>query len=377
MKIGIDVRPLEDDNSTRGIGFYVKNLLPKIIEISNNDEITLFSINGDVGDLVKRDRVKIVKTPGRKSGRLNKALNNWAALNLDEYNLDVFLEPDFNYPIISKNTPLVIVAHDLIPLHFKREEFMSWRGGKQTGVNLLRYKKYVKSLKGYHRASRIIAISKFTADDFSKNLKVNIPIDVVYNGVNHTRVNNSSHQQFVLYVGGNEDRKNINFLIEAFGEISNKLPGLKLKLVGNNFNDNSNPHTKAQKELVNSLGLSKKVDFIGFVSDREKNELYCRAALFAFPSLYEGFGLPILEAMQAGCPVVAFKNSSLPEVAGDAAILVNSNQEFINGIERVLGDESIRKSMIRAGFEQAKKFSWEKTAQETLDVLKLASGERL
>jgi glycosyltransferase involved in cell wall biosynthesis len=373
VKIGIDIRPLEDGNSTRGIGSYVKNLLPELIKLTKNDEITLFSIGGNINDLVKMNNIKVVSASGKRYGKLNQALNNWDSLNIDEYGFDVFFEPDFNYPIYSEVTPLVIVAYDLIPLRFKKEEFMSWRGAKQTGINLLRYKKYLQSLKNYRKASRIIAISKFTAEDFKKNLKLNVPINVIYIGVNHISHQTLPAEKYVLYVGANEDRKNIQFLIKAFHVLESRHNGYRLKLVGYNFGDDQNPHTKAQKKLVDRLKLTKKVDFVGFVSDQERSKLYQRAMVFAFPSLFEGFGLPVLEAMQAGCPVVAFNNSSIPEVAGNAAILAKTEQEFIDGIERVISNKSERSKLIKAGFEQAKKFSWEKTAKETLKVLSLTA----
>ena len=122
-------------------------------------------------------------------------------------------------------------------------------------------------------------------------------------------------------------------------------------------------------DTLKDIKYKEDIIYAGYVDDSVLNALYKNAKVFAFPSLYEGFGLPVLEAMAAGTPVVAFNNSSIPEVAGDAAVLCKNHKEFVAGIEKIIDNEIFRKSLIQKGYKQAVKFSWEKTAKQTLKVL--------
>ena len=121
--------------------------------------------------------------------------------------------------------------------------------------------------------------------------------------------------------------------------------------------------------------LEKYVITPGYVSDGELSYLYENAEAFVFPSRYEGFGLPVLEAMQSGCPVVAYDNSSIPEVAGNAAILVKDGESMVPALEDLMQDKGKRKALIEKGYKQAEKFSWKRTAQETIKVLEGVGDE--
>lgn len=383
MRIGIDIRPLQDGNSTRGIGAYLSNLLPELINIGSDNQFIFIAYknkNLPVGLNSNNARIKEIEEP--KYSKLGRLIKSNQPLELDDYKLDVFLQTDFQNPVIKGHTPVVAVAYDLIPLHFKKQEFFGTPGGlkppqkaKTRLVNLARYRKYTADLKNYSKADRVIAISRATAEDFKHTINLSKPIDVVLlaPSVIAVKIDQKPPKNYLLYVGANEDRKNIKFLIRAFSELSRKNPQLKLKLAGHNFGDHNNPHTKEQEAFSKSLGVKDKVEFIGFVSESEKKRLFSYAAVFAFPSLYEGFGMPVLEAMSYGCPVVAFNNSSIPEVAGKAALLANGEKDFIEGVNRLLRDSKLRDKNIRAGLEHAKKFNWHKTAIETLKVLKVAT----
>lgn len=388
MRIGIDVRPLQDGNATRGIGAYLNSLLPELIKISADDVFVLIAYkNKKLTIDFDTSHVLIEKVLEPKLSKLEKLLKSDEPLNITKYKLDVFLQSDFQKPVIKGSTPVLIVAYDLIPLHFRKQEFFSTPKGlgikqqvKMRLYNLARYRKYKVDLKNYAKADRVIAISQATADDFNNSIKLAQPVIVTLlapSGVVSLKSELKEPSNYLLYIGANEERKNINFLIKAFKELAIIHPKIRLKLAGYNFGDRKNPYTKEQRELVRALNVAERVDFLGFVSNTEKTKLYRYANVFAFPSLFEGFGLPVLEAMQVGCPVVAFSNSSIPEVAGDAAILAKNNQEFINGIEKVISNKSERVRMVKAGFEQAKKFSWEKTAKETLKILRAVSKERV
>ncbi|MDP3998022.1 MAG: glycosyltransferase family 1 protein [bacterium] len=169
---------------------------------------------------------------------------------------------------------------------------------------------------------------------------------------------------YILFVGTLQPRKNIVRLIEAFSTLGPKL--YTLVVVGK-------PGWLYEEiyEAPKKFKVEDRVKFLDYVPDEDLPALYQNALCFVLPSLYEGFGLPVLEAMHYGCPVVTSNVSSLPEAAGDAAIMVDpeSTESIKEGIEKVLGDKSLREKLVKKGYEQVKKFSWEKCARETLKVL--------
>jgi len=168
---------------------------------------------------------------------------------------------------------------------------------------------------------------------------------------------------YILYLGTLEPRKNVERLIEAFIQLKKKQINEKLLISGIKGWDYQSIFDK-----VASLGVEKEIIFSGFIPNELIPFLYNGASAFVYPSLYEGFGLPVLEAMACGVPVVTSNVSSLPEVAGDAAILINpySVDELADGIWRILSDEELRNQCIEKGIERAKSFTWERCAMETM-----------
>ncbi len=169
-----------------------------------------------------------------------------------------------------------------------------------------------------------------------------------------------------MFVGTLQPRKNIERLIEAFAKLIIKHPNLSLLVVGK-----KGWLYEGILEAPKKFGIKESVRFIDFVQDQELPSLYKNAKCFVLPSLYEGFGLPVLEAMKYGCPVVTSNVSSLPEAGGDAALYVDPQNvnDIAEKIDKVLSDPKLREEMVKKGHEQVKKFSWEKTARETLRVL--------
>jgi glycosyltransferase involved in cell wall biosynthesis len=174
---------------------------------------------------------------------------------------------------------------------------------------------------------------------------------------------------YILFVGTLQPRKNLTRLIEAFSNIRYPISNIQLVIAGK-----KGWLYEQIFRQVKELGLEGEVVFTGYVPAGDLPALLSGARLFVFPSLYEGFGLPVLEAMSCGTPVVCSNASSLPEVAGDAAVLVDplDVEDLAMAMERVLSDEELRAELIERGFEQARKFSWERCARETLDVLESA-----
>ena len=139
--------------------------------------------------------------------------------------------------------------------------------------------------------------------------------------------------------------------------------------MGKEFKNERELYDLGWYRTVESSKFVKDIIITGYVEDEELVEYYKHAKAFVFSSMYEGFGLPVLEAMAMGAPVVVFNNSSIPEVAGDAAVLCNNDKEFVDGIAKIINDEKFRKLLVHKGYNQVKKFSWEKTAKETLKVI--------
>lgn len=230
--------------------------------------------------------------------------------------------------------------------------------------------------KNIRKADHIIADSNNTKKDLIKLF--NIPDDkvsVIYLGIDHARFYPRGERKFnfpyIVYVGTDEPRKNLRNTLTAFCLLKRKLKddkrysNLKFVKVGEDAR-----FMEATKKIVEELNLENDVVFTGFVSDDQLPYYYSSANLLVFCSLYEGFGLPPLEAMACGCPVIASNVASLPEVVGDAGILVDpyNVDEWVDTIHEVLTNQALRECLIKNGLERAKMFSWKKTAEETIKV---------
>jgi glycosyltransferase involved in cell wall biosynthesis len=177
---------------------------------------------------------------------------------------------------------------------------------------------------------------------------------------------------YLLFLSAIAKNKNLCRIVEAFESLAERFPNIKLVVAGGLA---FLPDSSAISKIENSPFASRIV-MTGYVSDEQKHTLYSNALAFLFPSLCEGFGLPILEAMSCGCPVITSNISSMPEVAGDAAILVDSynTEQLVHEIEQVISSESLRKELRLKGLERCKMFSWDKTAEMTENVYKIATN---
>jgi len=232
------------------------------------------------------------------------------------------------------------------------------------------------------RAARIIADSQATKRDLVERYRVDpAKIAVVYPGydeatfrpvgdretIEAVKVRYGVAGDYILFVGTIQPRKNLIRLIEAFANLRTcKLANLQLVIAGKR-----GWLYEAVFRRVEELGLEGQVIFTGYVAEEDLPALLSGARLFAFPSLYEGFGLPVLEAMACGTPVVCSKASSLPEVTGDAALLFDplDVEGLTAAMGRILGDEKLREELVERGLERARGFSWERCARQTLAVL--------
>lgn len=255
-----------------------------------------------------------------------------------------------------------------------------------TCHDLSRWVYYKKSLfwrfniRGLKKADRIITVSEFSKNEIAKHLGYpEDKISVINDAVDHNhyyqkrdkeilkKYNIPLNSEIILYVGSEQPRQNISFLIKGFAELKKILPGAKLLKIGNP----QWPKAREKlKKLIRELNLKEDVVFLGYVRQEELPKFYNAADLFVYPALYAGFGLPPLEAMACGTPVITSNISSFPEVVGDAGIMINpfNIPELTQAMLEILTEENLRENLIKKGLARAKMFSWEKAAKETLRV---------
>jgi glycosyltransferase involved in cell wall biosynthesis len=267
-----------------------------------------------------------------------------------------------------------VTVHDIIPFITRHDK----------EINLFnRFEKFLDylSMQGLKKAKRIITDSEYSKKTLIKYLDYpEERIDVIYLGIDHDKfkVIKNSRQKLekygienecinVLYVGSEMPRKNLQTLIKAFYKLKKKIPNARLIKLG----EHQAPEARERlKTLIKKLGLQNDVVFTGYVPEEDLPLFYTAADLFVQPSLYEGFGLPVLEAMACGTSVVSSNATSLPEVVGNAGIMVDpiDVDGFVKAMYEVLTNDGLRENIIKKGLERAKMFTWKKTAEETLKV---------
>ncbi len=368
--IVIDARRITDF----GIGTYIRSLVQALGAIDSSNRYTIVTSSGDLPALsgLPENFSSAVYARSDHSGLDHVAF----PLFLRGLSPDLVHIPLNRVPLLMMD-PYVVTIHDMANLLFEQET-------SKLRMQLRRY----RFGRGLRRAARVIAVSEATKRDVE--LEMNIPahcITRVYNAPDpgffaRAGVPGAQEQQlileryqinypFILYAGNIRRHKNIPRLVEAFAVVREQLAAhpvykdLRLVIIGDTISQYPAVRQAVMKSRVESV-----VRFLGFVPFETLRCFYESAAGFVFPSRYEGFGLPPLEAMACGTPVVCSNVSSLPEVVGDASILVNPENVFdiARGISDMLLDEELRARMIRRGREQAARFSWNWTARQVLEI---------
>ena len=253
---------------------------------------------------------------------------------------------------LSPTKPLVFTIHDLIPIDCPTE---------RTLAKIVYYQTLVKSWT--KRASLILTDSEFSRQRIHQLINPKARVEVVQLAASPEfracENEGSQLEPYLIYVGNCKPHKNIKGLLTVLVILRTAGFNLSLKLSG--------AADPAVLEMANGLGIGDRVQFIGRLSDREIAKYYSSAVALVLPSFYEGFGLPVLEAMASGCPVICSSATSLPEVGGDAALYFDPND--IEGaaahVKMLLNDSQYRSTLIRRGFAHASKFSWDRAAAET------------
>ena len=378
LRIVIDVRHIKDF----GIGTYIRNLVRALADVDSENHYTLAVMERDLSDvagLPPNFETAVFHPPARRIWE--NITFAWFVKSLAPDLVHIPLnEVPFFLP-----RPYIVTIHDMSSFLF---------GGASGIIDNVRLYKF---RRGLQRADCVIAVSAATRRDVENLLGISSDrIRQVYSAPDprfHTPFTPgtsgqpwaqqpellerySIHEPFLLYAGRIRPHKNIPRLIEAFavvrGELENhpRYRDLKLLIIG----DEISKHPEVRRAMVQTR-TQPFVRFLGFVPFETLKMFYSAASAFVFPSLYEGFGLPPLEAMATGTPVVTSSVSSLPEVVGAAAMIVNPENVFdiARGIREVLLDEKLRQTLIANGRQQAKHFNWRRTAEEVLQVYRDAA----
>jgi len=358
VRIGIDARKLHDF----GIGTYIRNLLRQLARMDCQTEFVILCRPEDretVAALGDNFRAVVQTAPNYS---ISEQLR--IPLALAREGVTLFHAPHYVLPPLVR-CKSVVTIHDCIHLMFP-----------QYLPNRLAYSYARTSIRlAARRATRILTVSESSKRDILRFVDTEPDkIDVIYNAyddrfaidpreedVVRVRERFQLESEFVLYAGNVKPHKNLERLIEAFHLVRKRgLDHLKLVMIG----DEISKYT-ALRRAVHQHQLHKYVRFLGYLPEVTLAVMYRLAGVFVFPSLYEGFGLPPLEAMASGTPVVTSNVSSLPEVAGDAAVLVDpyDPRSIADGIYRVLSDERLRRDLRRKGVARAGMFSWEQSVR--------------
>jgi glycosyltransferase involved in cell wall biosynthesis len=364
MRIAIDARKLHD----YGIGTYVRNLLRQLARQDTTNEYVVLCREADwesVEELGPRFR-PVVENAGAYSLREQIAL----PIDLRRESAELFHAPHYVLPPL---TPCrsVVTIHDCIHLRFP--QYLPNR----IGYAYARAQMWTAT----HKAARVITVSEASKRDILRYFHVpESRIEVIYNAIDdrfwqqpaaediaRVRERYRLDDPFVLYAGNIKPHKNLERLIEAF-HILRQEPAMKdvqLLIIGDEISKYA-----TLRRAVHRHKLHKHVRFFGFVSDQTLAALYRLADVFVFPSLYEGFGLPPLEAMASGTPVITSNVSSLPEVVGDAALMIDPYEPaaIAEAMQRVLGDANLRADLSRRGLARAREFSWERSIARVREI---------
>lgn len=376
MRIAIDIRRMTDF----GVGTYTRNIVRALARLDRNNEYMLLGSAekiAEIGPLPENFR-------GQPFDKNDTSVSGYLECRnlLQRMRCDLVHIPHLFWAPRSLPCRYVVTVHDLLEHMYRTHDRSSLRRSMhfQLTGRVLRH------------ADRIFAVSKFTKSEIEKIFGIPASrIQVIYNAIDERFLGGHAteqdrqvlaeryliNQDFLLYAGRISPHKNVVRIIEAFSalkaalEKEGKFPGLKLIIIG----DELSKHPDLRRTVIRG-GVQNDVRFMGFVPIEVLRIFYDAAKVFVFPSLYEGFGLPPVEAMAHGTPVVTSNTSSLPEVVGSAAVLVNPENvfEIMRALHRVLVDQVLREKLKQRGYAQAQKFSWDASAEQLIAAYEEIGG---
>ncbi|MBS4015545.1 MAG: glycosyltransferase family 4 protein [Candidatus Latescibacteria bacterium] len=369
MKIAIDALPAKSLH--HGMGTYIYNLLKNLISFNSGHEFIIYKKPEVFTDLEK-DQNQQVQFRNIKKSRNQRVLWEYTTLPklLQKEQVDIFWGPS-NFLPLRKACKYVVTIHDLSSFTYA------------DTYPYLRRKYYQYIIKqAVKRADLIVTDSEFSRQDIvntfsipAEEVKViSCGIDDIFQPIDcsdkHTQIKSKYKlpDDFIFTLGVIEPKKNTQRLVQAYTQLKNKHVDLPKLVVGGS--KKYGWKNRRIFQLVDELKLKDSVIFTGFIEHQDLPVIYSTAKLFILPSLFEGFGLPVIEAMACGTPVITSNTSSLPEIAGDAAVLINpyDTEEIGQAIIKVISDQQLQTEMRAKGFKNVKRFSWQESAHELLDV---------
>lgn len=383
MRIGVDATCW---GNRRGFGRFTRELMSALLEIDKTNEYLLF-VDRDISETntlpsgITRVTVNTRHSPTRAASAdsSRSLIDLWAMTRaVWRHKIDVFFFPAvYSYFPVLNRTELVVTLHDIIADHHPDLIFPNLKSKL-----FWKLKQYV----AVRQSALIATVSEHSKKQIAEYFdlaesKIRVisegarPVFRVLEETGETIETLARHRlepgdKFLLYVGGISPHKNLAALINAFEKISTARRDVKMVLVGDYKDDPFFSAYPSLKRQVGELGLEDKVIFTGFIPDEDLVHLYNTAQLLVFPSLEEGFGLPAIEAMSCGTPVLASNCGSLPEVLGEAGSFFNPRDpaDMANVITHFLDDDEMRKTMRENGLKRAQKFTWNTGARETLAI---------
>jgi len=371
MIIGIDLRILAK-NEEGGITQYLENLLPRLIQFGKNDTFKLF-YNG----LNKRKlNYPWLNLPNVKlyEFRFPNRLFEFLKIKIDKLlnGIDVFFSPHFLISPLSEKVKKILTIHDLSFIYYPdffdfKRKIWHWRINPKKQIN---------------SADKIISVSQSTKNDIVNIYKIpDYKIEVIYSGIDEKfklldktlpkfeeiRKKYALPKKFILYFGKLEPRKNILNIIKAFELIKPKIPELNLVIAGE-----KGWLYKDLNKLIELSLVKNSIFLTGKIEENDKIYIYNLAEIFIYPSFFEGFGFPPLEAMACGLATIVSNQTSLPEIVNNSALTINpfKIKEISQAIEILINNPEIKEKYKYLGLKNAKKFNWEKTAIKTWELIK-------
>lgn len=384
MKIGMDLKPFYSGSKYRGIGVYVKNLIAELLQLDLDSEFHFLNLYGEFPTDLPLDQrcfvhsynngPTVVDCGERNLYRVDELdcvreaqVRNF--LNASGIQVMLFTSPNEYGNMYRgewfKTVRTVAIVYDVIPLHFP-EQCLFDPAYKED---------YMRSLEFLKQMDLLLAISQSTRDEVVRHLGLlKETVKVISSGINsrYLHVENQSpifEKEYFLFAGGIDFKKNIEAVIRAYSTLPPKhIRQADLVIVGKAAEDQIGRY----RELAASLGVDEHIHCVGFVSDEDLIRWYCGAKALVFPSLYEGFGLPVIEAMACGTPVITSNNSSLKEIAEGHALLVDPRNpsEIRKAMAWVLNRPEETRKMAESAIPYARQFTWTNVAQKAYDAIR-------
>jgi len=351
MKVGLDISPLTTSHQVRGIGFYTQRLRDSLLKLAEKKkDFKLIEIDTD-----SKQKVDIIHYP--------------------------YFSPFFRTLPLIKFTKTIVTVHDLIPLKFP-DQFPPGRKGKWKWFWQRLSLKTARAIITDSHASKKDII-KFAGIKPKKIFTIYLAADSEFqvignrNHLDRLRKRYNLPKKFVLYVGDLNWNKNVMMLARVCSQLKYPLVVIGKQSLTTDYDKEHIENQEVVKFQKYAQQYHKHILRLGFVPTEDLAGIYNLAICYAQPSIAEGFGLPVLEAMASGCPVITSKKTSLSEIAGQAALLINPKEEkdLIESLKILWEKPGARKSYITLGLDQAKRFSWEKTAKKTYEVYKRVWGK--